>query len=225
VTNILRNNLFPKEIHTLLRTLSNVGFFDRSTLIGSWVMPIFQEIYHATYVLKTLDVDFAVHVAHSNSCLRADLEQIITSLGFVDYVSAGGVQKFSSGGYEVEFIAHRKGSRNDDAMQVREWNIVAQPLPLISLLLDFSEEALLDDFIIRYPVPEAFFIHKLIVAQKRRSPAKQSKDLEQCAVLMNILRDDPLLHIMESVRLGRGTKGHLRTSCTALNFPLHRLGL
>jgi len=64
LVNTLRTINLPNEITTLLRSLSNVGFFERSALIGSWVMPIYQELYQARYILKTLDIDFAVYAAH-----------------------------------------------------------------------------------------------------------------------------------------------------------------
>ena len=98
VTNLLPDNLFPASIHGLLRTVSRTGFFDRSMMIGSWVMLIYQELYGVRYALRTLNVDFAVHVAHTQSQLRADLKQLITGLGFTDYLAAEGVQKFTGGG-------------------------------------------------------------------------------------------------------------------------------
>jgi hypothetical protein len=104
VTNLLPDKLFPDSIHGLLCTISCAGFFDRSVMIGSWVMLIYQELYGARYALQAMDVDFAVHIAHKRSQLRADLKQLITGLGFTDYLDAEGVQKFTGGGYEVEFI-------------------------------------------------------------------------------------------------------------------------
>lgn len=77
--------------------MSDVGFFERSVLIGSWVMLIYQELYGARYVLRTLDVDFAVNIAHAKSKLRADLKELITDRGFTDYFDAEGVQKFTGG--------------------------------------------------------------------------------------------------------------------------------
>jgi hypothetical protein len=110
-------------------------------------------------------------------------------------------------------------------MPVREWNVIAQPLPFINILIDFSEEAKLEDFVIRFPIPEAFFIHKLIIAQKRKSEAKKLKDLDQCSVLLSITKNDKLLQVMQSMRLSKETKRSLRSSCDAVGFPLHRLGL
>ena len=88
MTNLLPDNLFPDRIKDLLHAISRAGFFDRSVVIGSWVMLIYQELFDARYVLRTLDVDFAVHIAHTKSKLRADLKQLITGLGFTDYLAA-----------------------------------------------------------------------------------------------------------------------------------------
>jgi len=97
VKNKLPDNLFPENIKNLLHAMSDVGFFERSVLIGSWVMLIYQELYGARYVLRTLDVDFAVNIAHAKSKLRADLKELITDRGFTDYFDAEGVQKFTGG--------------------------------------------------------------------------------------------------------------------------------
>ena len=83
MTKSLPDNLFPDRIRNLICAISKTGFFDRSALIGSWVMPIYQELYGIRYVLRTLDIDFAVHIAHKKIASRADLNQCITDLGFV----------------------------------------------------------------------------------------------------------------------------------------------
>jgi len=49
--NVLRTIQFPPPIGDLLRSLSEVGFFDRSLLIGSWVMLLYQELYGASLYL------------------------------------------------------------------------------------------------------------------------------------------------------------------------------
>jgi len=221
---VLRTVRFPLPIGGLLRSLSEVGFFDRSLLIGSWVMPIYQELYGARYLLRTLDVDFAVHLAHPQKQMRADLVRLITDLGFVDFIAGEGVQKFTASGYEVEFIAHRPGGREVGALAIREWNINAMPLPFISTLIDFSEGAVLDGVIIRFPIPEAFFVHKLIVAPRRMTAEKHEKDLEQCTVLIPVLNDERLRQVLKSQRFGKETRRHIVQSCAAIDFPLQRLG-
>ena len=219
----LRAVHFPSPIGGLIRSLSEAGFFDRSLLIGSWVMPIYRELYDVPYALRTLDVDFAVHLAHPQKQMRADLVRLITDLGFVDFIGAEGVQKFTASGYEVEFIAHRPGGREVGALAVREWNINAMPLPFVSTLIDFSEAAVLDGIVIRFPIPEAFFVHKLIVAPRRMTAEKREKDREQCMVLIPVLNDERLRQVMKSQRTGKETRQHIVQSCAAIDFPLQRI--
>jgi hypothetical protein len=221
--NVLRTVHFPPPIRGLLHTLSEVGFFDRSLLIGSWVMPLYQELHGVRYLLRTLDIDFAVHLAHAQKQMRADLQRLITDLGFVDFMAAEGVQKFTARGYEVEFIAHRPGGRELSALAVREWNINALPLPFVNILTGFSEAVEVDGFTIRIPIPEAFFIHKLIVASKRLRVEKSEKDLEQCAALIPALDNEQLRQVMQAQRFSKKTRQALAWSCDKIAFPLQRL--
>jgi hypothetical protein len=225
VKNKLPDNLFPDHIKNVFRAMSDVGFFERSVVIGSWVMLIYQELYGAKYVLRTLDVDFAVNIAHAKSKLRADLKQLITGMGFTDYFDAEGVQKFTGGGYEVEFIGQRSGGRSKGALSVPEWNVNAIPLPFIGIMTDFSNIAELSSFIIRFPIPEAFFLHKLIIAQRRLSDAKRDKDLEQCSVIIPIINDERMRNIIQKQRFSKDTKRRIVASCKVIGFPLHRIEL
>lgn len=225
ITNLLPDNLFPSNIYGLLRTISRAGFFDRSVMIGSWVMLVYQELYGIRYALRTMDIDFAVHIAHTRGQLRADLKQLITGLGFTDYIAAEGVQKFTGGGYEVEFIGQRSDGINTGFLSVPEWNVTAIPLPFINILVDFSEVAVMNGFTIRFPVPEAYVLHKLIIARKRQFGAKRDKDLEQCAVIMPVIDDGRMLQVARAQRFGKDTRRHIAESCDAIGFPLHRIGL
>jgi hypothetical protein len=222
---ILRHARFPPPVDGLLRVLSEVGFFERSSLIGSWVMLPYQELYGVRYPLRTLDVDFAIHLAHPQKEMRADLEQLIIALGFVSFMAAEGVQKYSAKGYEVEFIAHRPGGKGIGALTVREWNINALPLPFVSILTGFTQRVQVQGFTICIPVPEAFFIHKLIVAPRRMTLEKREKDLEQCAALISVLDDKRLRELMQAQRLGKATKRSLAQSCHTIGFPLQRIFL
>jgi hypothetical protein len=225
VKNKLPDNLFPDRIRDLFYTISRAGFFERCAVIGSWVMLIYQELYSTRYALRTLDVDFAVCIAHTKGRLRADLKQLITDLGFTDYLAAEGVQKFTGGGYEVEFIGQRSGGRDKAFLSAPEWNITAIPLPFINILTDFSEVAELNGLAIRFPIPEAFFLHKLIIAQKRLNDAKRDKDLEQCAVLMPCVNDERLRQVAQARRFSKETRRHIATSCKTIDFPLQRIRL
>lgn len=217
----LPEDLFPPPIDGLLKALSDSGFFERSLLIGSWVMPIYQELYGIRYVLRTFDVDFAVSLAHPRKKLRQDLEHLITDLGFIDFIGTDGTQKFTAGGYEVEFIAHRPGGRDIGTLPVGEWNLNAMPLPFINILTDFSETADFGQGSIRFPAPEAYFLHKLIIAPRRLTAEKRGKDLEQCAAIAPIIERQKLLAILGAQRFGKATRTAMTSSCDAIGFPLH----
>jgi hypothetical protein len=103
-----------------------------------------------------MDVDLAVHVARKQGGLRSDLTKLITGLGFTDYLAAEGVQKFTGGGYDVEFLGQRSGGRNVDFLSIPEWNVTAIPLPFINILLRFSNVIELRDCSIRFPFPRLF---------------------------------------------------------------------
>jgi hypothetical protein len=208
-----------------LKELSSVGFFEKSVLIGSWVMPLYHEFFNIPYVLRTMDIDFAIQLLRGKRPLRMDLHELIISQGFTAFFTQSGVEKFSKEGFAVEFIAHRQGGRDEDPVFVADWNISAIPLPFIGILIDFSFTAEYHEYKVRAPLPEAFFFHKLITAQRRREETKKEKDLEQCAAIAPHLNQDRLGNICESVKLGLGTRAAIRSSCTAIDFPPQQLGL
>jgi len=218
-------NIFPLEVRELLQAFFSVGFFDESILIGSWVMPLYQEAFGISYVLRTMDIDFAVKIALSGAAEKVDLEKVITDLGYIPVVMRSGIRRFTRENFTVEFVAHRKGGRDDQVVSIRKWNITASPLPFIDLLLSFPFTADFGNFKVRLPLPEAFFIHKLITAQRRRGESKKDKDLEQCAAIARQLDPKRLDLVMRSLKLSRKTQKALRASCEVIDFPPQKCGL
>ena len=218
-------NIFPLEVRELLQAFFSVGFFDESILIGSWVMPLYQEAFGISYVLRTMDIDFAVKIALSGAAEKVDLEKVITDLGYIPVVMRSGIRRFTRENFTVEFVAHRKGGWDDQVVSIRKWNITASPLPFIDLLLSFPFTAAFGNFKVRLPLPEAFFIHKLITAQRRRGESKKDKDLEQCAAIARQLDPKRLDLVMRSLKLSRKTQKALRASCEVIDFPPQKCGL
>lgn len=218
-------NIFPSEVIELLQAFYSVGFFDESLLIGSWVMSLYQEAFGIQYVLRTMDIDFAVKFALSDRDRKTDLEKVITDLGYIPVVMRSGIRKFTHENFTVEFVAHRKGGRDDQSVSIREWNITASPLPFVDLLLDFPFIADLGKFKVRAPLPEAFFVHKLITAQRRLDDGKKDKDLDQCLIIARQINPERLDIVVGSLKLSRKTQKALRASCEAIDFPPQKLRL
>jgi len=218
-------DIFPIEVCELLQTLHSVGFFEESMLIGSWVMPLYQEVFNIAYTLRTLDIDFAVKFISMDGDKTVDIEKIITGLGYIPVVMQSGIRKFTRENFTVEFVVHRKGGRDDEVISIKKWNITAIPLPFVNILHDFPFIADFGDFKIRAPLPEAFFVHKLITLQRRPEESKKNKDLEQCSVIARNLDTERLKAVVESLKISKKTQKVLRSSCKANDFPPQRLDL
>ena len=222
---VKNKDIFLAEVRELLQALYLAGFFEESMLIGSWVMPLYQEAFGISYTLRTLDIDFAVRLIHSDKDKKADIDKIITDLGYIPVTMHSGIRKFTRENFTVEFVVQRKGGRDDEVIPIRKWNITASPLPFVEILLNFPFTANFGDFKVRAPLPEAFFVHKLITAQRRPGVSKKDKDLEQCSIIAQQIDAERLKTVVESLKISKKTQKALRVSCEVIGFPPQRLGL
>ncbi|MEI9479479.1 MAG: GSU2403 family nucleotidyltransferase fold protein [Deltaproteobacteria bacterium] len=221
--------IFPDHTGRIMTALCDVGFFERSVLIGSWAMFCYGVTLGVKWQLHTGDIDLAVEVISSGKESRVDLEKVLQEAGATPFFSSSdGLIRFSIPDYRIEFIVHdyRGGrKRESEIVRISDWNINAQPLPFIQVLLDFSERVDADDFYIHIPIPEAFFFHKLIVAQRRQKEEKRIKDLGQCEVLSGFIEDEKLRQVIKAQKIGKETKRKIQASCKFINFPYARLGI
>jgi hypothetical protein len=153
-----------------------------------------------------------------------DLEKILTDLGYLvvtDYQTD--LRKFTREGLEVEFLIHRKGGRNVPKIEVKHLNVSALPLPHIDILFLFPIVVDFGDYKIRIPSPEALFLHKLIIAQKRKSEAKKENDLAQCKILSAALDSNKLRQFFITLKFSVKTRRLMATSFRIINFPPYLL--
>jgi hypothetical protein len=219
------HNIFPKAVSDLLKALYSHGFFNESMFVGSWVMLLYKAAFGITYELSTHDIDFAVAFPRHGNTHQTDLEKIITDLGYSPVPMLSGVRKYSREAFSVEFMIQRKGGRNDDYVLVRQWNVIAEPLPFLDILFNFPFIAGFGEFCVRAPIPEAYFFQKLIVASKRSNQGKRDKDYDQCAIISRHLDQDQLTRIVKSQKISAKYKNALKKSCRIIDFPPQNLGL
>ena len=208
----------PPEIEKVLILLDKSGFFDDGLLVGSWTFPFYRELFHIEYFLRTDDVDFALGSEEINKPGGADLKEAFIKEGispFMDYLT--GLQKFLTGTFGIEFLIHRKGGR-EEIVTVDKYNIHAQPLPFLDLLFISPVRIIMPEFSVKVPSPEALFLHKLIIAQRRKKESKRLKDLEQCSILVPRLNRKELTHLAGSLHLSSTTVRNIRKSCKAIEF-------
>ena len=222
---VKNKDIFPVAVRELLHALYSAGFFEESMLIGSWVMPLYQEEFGINYTLRTLDIDFAVKFVHPDKDKKIDIEKVITDLGYIPVMMQSGIRRFTRENFTIEFVVQRKGGRDEEVIPIRKWNITAVPLPFVEILLSSPFTADFGKFKVRAPLPEAFFVHKLIIAQRRPGESKKDKDLEQCSVIAHQLDFDRLNIVIGSLKLSKKVMKTLIASCDEINFPPQRLGL
>ena len=70
---VKNKDIFPGEVRELLQALHSVGFFEESMLIGSWVMPLYQELFG-------INIPFGLwtSILQSNSFIQAGIEKKIS---------------------------------------------------------------------------------------------------------------------------------------------------
>ena len=65
-----KNPPFTEPVADLLRELSLAGFFEESVLIGSWAMLLYKEFFNVSYVLRTMDIDFAIQLLRGKESIK-----------------------------------------------------------------------------------------------------------------------------------------------------------
>lgn len=108
-------------------------------------------------------------------------------------------------------------------VEVKHLNVSALPLPHVDILFLFPIVVDFGDYKIRIPSPEALFLHKLIIAQKRKSEAKKENDLAQCKILTGTLDFFKISQILKSLKLSGKSRRLMANSCKAIDFPPQKL--
>lgn len=220
---------FVQPVTNLLRELERIGFFSHGLLIGSWPMTIYASHFTLAYALATDDIDFAVENAVKVPAKRSEtIPEILDRLGYTPIKDYSGIETFLHGTFEVEFLTHRRGGEAAPSVVIPPWKVSAQPLPFIDMLFIRPNTVTIEDFSIRIPSPEAFVVHKLIIAQRRTGKdkeAKKEKDLQQCSALVEIVQNEEIQRIVSEYRLSKDVRKAIQASCTVIGFPLQVLGI
>ena len=221
---VFKHTSFVQPVTDLLRELDRIKFFSHGLLIGSWPMAIYADHFTLAYALATDDIDFAVENAVKVPAKGSEtIPEILGRLGYTPIKDYSGIETFLHGTFEVEFITHRRGGEAPPSVVIPPWKVSAQPLPFIDILFIRPNTVIIEDFSIRIPSPEAFVVHKLIIAQRRTGRDKESKkekDLQQCSALMEIVQNEEIQRIVSEYRLSKDTKRSIQTSCSEAGITL-----
>jgi len=125
---------------------------------------------------------------------------VMTGLGYIPVMMQSGICKYTRENSSIEFVVHRNGGSDQDVVAVKSWNVTAVPLPFVNILLDFPFTADFGGFRLKAPVPEAYVVQKMLIAQRRQGESRRDKDLEQCSVIAERADDERLAAVVGSFR-------------------------
>jgi hypothetical protein len=94
-------------------------------------------------------------------------------------------------GFSVDFLTPNEGPDTDVPQRLAAFQTDAEPLRFLDYLIHDPEPAVVlheAGIYVLVPTPERYAVHKLIVSRRRRpGAAKQEKDIQQAAALLDIL--------------------------------------
>jgi len=215
---------FVQPVTDLVRELDRIGFFSHGLLIGSWPMTVYADHFTLAYALATDDIDFAVENAVRVPASKNEtIPEILDRLGYTPIKDYSGIETFLHGTFEVEFLTHRRGGGGPPSVVIPPWKVSAQPLPFIDMLFIRPCKVIIENFSISIPSPEAFVVHKLVIAQRRAGRDKEfkkEKDLQQCAALQEIVQAEEIRRIVSEYRLSKDSRKAVQISCSEAGIML-----
>ena len=189
-------------IANVVDALANAGVFRvRSVLVGTIAYQSYPAMLGEklpSAALQTADIDIAQFASTSQAIEDRTIQvfDVLQSTGrtFRDVGKpARGAPSTSyrsqRGDLRIDFLTPNEGPETDEPVFLPALQTYAQPLRFLDFLIHKPEPAvLLHDagIYVTVPAPERYALHKLIVAQRRRS-SKREKDVHQAGALLTVL--------------------------------------
>jgi len=185
-----------KLLQDVLARLNRYKVLGDLVLVGGWCAYFYREHYFKkSYIspFRTPDLDFLVpHPNRLNS--KADIPKVLKDLGFIeDFRGREGFVQLSHPDLRVEFLVHEKGRGTSGPVLLKGWNMNAQPLRFMDVLLLRTIDLEVDHIKIKVPYPACFSFQKLIISSRRtgRTAHKAENDRKVAIeVLGELLQKD-----------------------------------
>lgn len=165
-------------LKTVLKKFKDVGLLDEVILIGSWSMYFYTKYFSKTkYIpsIRTRDIDFLVPLP-IRSGKKIDVVAVLKDDGFLVTFDHKGLMKLEHPEIIIEFLVPEKGKGTNRPIKLPKLGVNAQALRFLNLLAQNTITIELDEIKVKVPHPAAFGLHKLIVAERRKSEDKFLKD-------------------------------------------------
>lgn len=166
-----------EQLYDILKKFDDNNVLDKVILVGSWCMDFYRrDLMEANLVpsVVTKDVDFLIPKPEKQHA-KIDVPAILEEMQFTTrHDLTTGLMKYDKGDFTVEFITT---TGRNGVYPFKNLGINAQELAYMNIPISNSYESKFKDLTVKIPEPEAFVLHKLIVAGLRKDEAKREKDL------------------------------------------------
>jgi len=169
-----------KLLSAVLQRLQEKGVLDGLVIAGSWCQYYYRILFDNTPeipLIRTTDIDFLVpNPAKFKN--KVDVSDLLNTLGFdSDFDYSTGLVKYVHPDLEIQFLTPALGRVKDSPYEIKQLNINAEGLTYMKMLQDYRFSMTYQGITVWLPEPEAFCLHKILISQKRKNPAKKEKDL------------------------------------------------
>ncbi|MCG2726092.1 MAG: nucleotidyltransferase domain-containing protein [Elusimicrobia bacterium] len=174
----------------VLKRLEKVGILKNLVLIGSWCIPFYKEYFgniKYSTAIKTRDIDFLVPYP-SKTKQGINIPELLKDLGFIiGFKGDKGYIQLEHPELIIEFLAPEKGRGLDKPYQLPQFNLNAQALRFLDLIIQNTIKVKIENIEVSLPHPVHFALHKLIVSQRRAKEEKAKKDRNAAIEILRAL--------------------------------------
>lgn len=173
-------NLLPL-FNAILSEFENTGILEEMMLAGSWCQHVYRENLKESSLIpatQTNDIDFLLPNPFK-SIKKVDISEILKKHDLkVDLDIETGSMRFidERKDFKVEFITPEPGANKRKPYKIENLGIRASGIHYLEIPLKFSTIMNYRGHKIRVPEPEAYAMHKFIVAPRRKDKYKEEKD-------------------------------------------------
>ncbi len=183
-------------IAKILKVFDDNGLWDDGVeLIGSWCFFLYQKHLGVNaFPFRTVDIDFLIPFPFKSS-KKINLRALLEPLGFQTAFNSDGSVYLWSSELKIEFLTVEIGRGSESAKEIKPLSLNAIPLRFMNILL--KNPILIEEKGIKVslPNPAAFGLHKLLIAGRRKNPAKRLKDLEQALLTLEVVANEKIINL------------------------------
>lgn len=167
--------------NTILDEFENTGILEEMMLAGSWCQHVYRENLEQSSLIpatQTNDIDFLLPNPFK-STKEVDISEILKKHDLkVDLDIQTGSMRFidKRKDFKVEFITPEPGANKKRPYNIKNLGIKASGIHYLEIPLKYSTIMNYRGHKIRVPEPEAYAMHKFIVAPRRKDEDKAEKD-------------------------------------------------